>query len=650
MFNNIFGGARSTTNAGNHLSADASTSHHHNQSSSCNSPTNSTRPDDLKEKAAAYQLTKHQSARSWESATTNNATTSAGAPSVMRSKSGSTHRLRRAPSLYVVNFLQESVPVVVQKLSQLAYLRHLHFELRTVHIGLVFVAVLIAAVTLQYSETLSNEMDLFLGIVLLLDVAISEVLVWFRYRMKLKRRMLTDNFFGSTEVSVVRSPLAVSYLRESFVLLLHCPPGLIRLNHSLVYLNVLVFVRVVYILPVLKDRSRLNTFLGRVLARLAHVPFTTSLILRTQLHFHPISLVATFYIISWLTLSLFVFNAEGWSFGEALWCMFTTSTTVGYGDIAPKTLLGRCVAGVMSLCGLVCTSLFIAIISQRIALTDKQRRVVTIVAHHERVTNLRRAAAITLQCAWRHYADITSNRKMIAAGGRGDIFSYFFSSWRRLHLRRMLILAAHDLRAAREKMYGEDYIAEDATLGDHECNAALLRERQGQKGDDDDDGEEQPLPDDYEDISFTQTINSGVGGDVAPVSPTGQNATAMRSRARARRSTLFTGSTLRYGLHASPLLKDENVFNATTTTLASRGPLQSFQSLRGIPRTFSKPNAKAAAAGDGGAETRERVVFAEGNGAAKIESVERRLDMLEDSVYQILELCRDINNNNNNNN
>lgn len=40
------------------------------------------------------------------------------------------------------------------------------------------------------------------------------------------------------------------------------------------------------------------------------------------------------------------------SFGDAIWWSFVTTTTVGYGDISPKTVLGRVIAAVLMMSGI----------------------------------------------------------------------------------------------------------------------------------------------------------------------------------------------------------------------------------------------------------------------------------------------------------
>lgn len=65
-----------------------------------------------------------------------------------------------------------------------------------------------------------------------------------------------------------------------------------------------------------------------------------------------------FNYILWITLSILMLGtlgihlSENMSFGNALWWSFVTATTVGYGDLSPKTTLGRLIAVFLMLTGI----------------------------------------------------------------------------------------------------------------------------------------------------------------------------------------------------------------------------------------------------------------------------------------------------------
>ena len=51
---------------------------------------------------------------------------------------------------------------------------------------------------------------------------------------------------------------------------------------------------------------------------------------------------------------------EGWSVQESIYFAFVSALTIGYGDLAPKTLLARMLAVFIGLCGVLLTSLIAA--------------------------------------------------------------------------------------------------------------------------------------------------------------------------------------------------------------------------------------------------------------------------------------------------
>ena len=61
---------------------------------------------------------------------------------------------------------------------------------------------------------------------------------------------------------------------------------------------------------------------------------------------------------------------EGWSLQESIYFAFVSGMTIGYGDFAPKTFIGRALAVGIGGCGILMTALIAAVAVK--ALTDAQ--------------------------------------------------------------------------------------------------------------------------------------------------------------------------------------------------------------------------------------------------------------------------------------
>lgn len=62
-----------------------------------------------------------------------------------------------------------------------------------------------------------------------------------------------------------------------------------------------------------------------------------------------------------MALGLVVGLREGWSFQESIYFAFVSGLTIGYGDLAPKTLLARSLAVLIGVCGVLFTALLAAV-------------------------------------------------------------------------------------------------------------------------------------------------------------------------------------------------------------------------------------------------------------------------------------------------
>ena len=76
-----------------------------------------------------------------------------------------------------------------------------------------------------------------------------------------------------------------------------------------------------------------------------------------------------------IALGLVVGILEGWSIHESIYFAFVSGLTIGYGDLAPKSLLARALAIAIGVCGVLVTALVAAIAVKALtAATDDGER------------------------------------------------------------------------------------------------------------------------------------------------------------------------------------------------------------------------------------------------------------------------------------
>lgn len=66
-------------------------------------------------------------------------------------------------------------------------------------------------------------------------------------------------------------------------------------------------------------------------------------------------------LIAIVALGLVVGLIEGWSVQESIYFAFVSGLTIGYGDLAPQTLVTRILAIIIGVCGVLLTALVAAV-------------------------------------------------------------------------------------------------------------------------------------------------------------------------------------------------------------------------------------------------------------------------------------------------
>lgn len=85
-----------------------------------------------------------------------------------------------------------------------------------------------------------------------------------------------------------------------------------------------------------------------------------------------LSPVLVAFLLVIVLLGRMIGKREGWSRGDAIYYAFITASTVGYGDFRPRTGLGKTLAIVIALCGLLLTGIVVAISLQALNIAFKE--------------------------------------------------------------------------------------------------------------------------------------------------------------------------------------------------------------------------------------------------------------------------------------
>ena len=95
-------------------------------------------------------------------------------------------------------------------------------------------------------------------------------------------------------------------------------------------------------------------------------------------YFFGLAMLARHVLIALLVLMAigagFISIAEGMNYWEALYFALITGLTVGYGDVAPTTVLGRIVSVLIGLIGMVFFGIVIAAANRALATRVRERR------------------------------------------------------------------------------------------------------------------------------------------------------------------------------------------------------------------------------------------------------------------------------------
>lgn len=123
------------------------------------------------------------------------------------------------------------------------------------------------------------------------------------------------------------------------------------------------------------------------------------------------------YICEHASLNVFKLPPVVKDFKEALWLMCVTVTTVGYGDITPRTMLGKIVAFFACVVGILVTSLTISSITGQLNLSNSEELAYGLISKLElnRIMNLNSTSMVYYILKLRSLLKKSKDSKLVAA-------------------------------------------------------------------------------------------------------------------------------------------------------------------------------------------------------------------------------------------
>eukprot|EP00742_Colponemidia_sp_Colp-10_P014120 GILJ01015999.1.p1 GENE.GILJ01015999.1~~GILJ01015999.1.p1 ORF type:complete len:861 (-),score=121.53 GILJ01015999.1:159-2741(-) len=203
--------------------------------------------------------------------------------------------------------------------------------------------------------------------------------------------------------SLLHSPYFAQMLFE-LALWIHTPPFVVEhIGVHMSVLDYLSFFRLYHCVLYLKEVAFGHRMFVRVLSVVGRIPIDTSYFLRTAMVYEKTKISVSIIGMAWVAISLAFHQAEARSMGDSFYFVFVTAGTIGYGDIAPVTFIGKIIAFVAWVFGLMLIGWVVSLFQVALNLTEAERNLYLMSRASKLSRQVQQEAATTIQMGWRFY-------------------------------------------------------------------------------------------------------------------------------------------------------------------------------------------------------------------------------------------------------
>lgn len=303
-------------------------------------------------------------------------------------------RRRIAGLVHLRAKLRDPPASVSKELASLEALAAHHRYLRGLMAALAVIVFVVSLLELA-EDSVNTLLD---SVVLVLSLA-GEVLIVKVYKIKAIQAGLTDPLYK--HASVLHSPHLPMMLAEMVIWLLHSPPGIGYYFPDAYLLDFFIIFRAYCVLLYLNNATFVHRTFCRAMSALSEIPLSISFYVRTSFLFDRTRASVAALLAGWCALALLFSKGEGYSFFDSLYFCFVTGATIGYGDIAPRTVPGRLVAFFSWVFGLTVVGWVVGLTHESLSLTDAERHLYTLFRANDLCNRIPNEAAKVIQRTWR---------------------------------------------------------------------------------------------------------------------------------------------------------------------------------------------------------------------------------------------------------
>ncbi|CAJ0939552.1 unnamed protein product, partial [Mesorhabditis belari] len=223
----------------------------------------------------------------------------------------------------------------------------------------------------------------------------------------------------------------------------------------------------------------------KTIASLNRVAVDFRFVIRSELYQRPLLFIFVFTICFWMVMAWMVTQCERYAYPnlpgyqhllDFIWFEIITFFSIGYGDIKVHTYCGRALAMVTALVGTIFSSILIALMARRMALSSSEKRVNHLIAESQLSLTHKNCAARVLQNTWR----TVLKRREVEKEGPGQKAVMKLRAAQRALLRAILEFRRSRWRLRMQMEDEDDYFIARRAFMETEERLSRVRKRQTQ--------------------------------------------------------------------------------------------------------------------------------------------------------------------------